>query len=295
MAERADFTSSLTKYTRGRRKLAVRLWGVRGSIACGGPDYARYGGNTSCVEVNASGRTLIFDCGTGLRPLGNVLERERPFEADIFLSHTHVDHIVGLPFFTPLYHPENYFRLWSGHLAGEGQTKAAIQALMAAPIFPVDPHIFKAKVEFRDFNSGDTIEIVPGLSVQTAGLNHPNGATGYRVECEGAVFAYVTDTEHHQGTLEDAALALMKDADVAIYDATYTDDEYPKFRGFGHSTWQEGLKLAVSAGVKTLVLFHHDPAHTDKLLGKIEREASRAGRRHKIAVVAAREGMVFRL
>ena len=272
----------------------VRFWGVRGSIACGGADYAKYGGNTSCVEVGVAGKTLIFDGGTGIRELGDQLAAKPPVDADIFLSHSHVDHIVGLPFFSPLYDQRNTFRVWSGHLNGDGSTRTAIHSLMAAPIFPVDPAIFTARVTYRDFRAGEELEVARGLTIRTAQLNHPNGATGYRIDQNGKSIAYVTDTEHRPDELDEVVINLARGADIMIYDATYTDQEYPEKKGFGHSTWQEGLKVAAAAEVKMLVLFHHDPSHTDKMMDRIARDATAAGKAAGIKVDVAREGVTLR-
>ncbi len=286
--------AAVARLTGRQQDFYARFWGVRGSIACGGPDYSKYGGNTSCVEIGAGGRTLIFDGGTGIRALGDQLGTHPPVDADIFLSHSHVDHIVGLPFFSPLYDQKNNFRVWSGHLNGDGSTRTAIHSLMAAPIFPVDPAIFTARVTYRDFRAGDTLDVAQGLNIRTAQLNHPNGATGYRIEQGNKSIAYVTDTEHRDGQLDQVVIDLAQNADIMIYDATYTDDEYKDKVGYGHSTWQEGIKVAVAAKAKLLVLFHHDPSHTDKIMDKIARDAMAAGKVAGIRVDVAREGLTLR-
>jgi phosphoribosyl 1,2-cyclic phosphodiesterase len=286
---------AVARLTGRHSEFYVRFWGVRGSIACGGTEYAKYGGNTSCVEINAAGRTLIFDGGTGIRELGDQMAAHPPVDADIFLSHSHVDHIVGLPFFSPFYDQRNTFRVWSGHLNGNGSTKFAIHSLMAAPIFPVDPAIFTAVVTYRDFKAGDSLgDVAPGVVIRTAALNHPNGATGYRVEVGDKAIAYVTDTEHKAGELDKTVIDLAHNADIMIYDATYTDEEYPEKVGYGHSTWQEGIKVAVAAKAKLLILFHHDPSHTDKMMDRITREAVAAGKAAGLKVDVAREGMMLK-
>lgn len=286
--------AAVARLTGRQQDFYARFWGVRGSIACAGPDYVKYGGNTSCVEMGAAGRMLIFDGGTGIRALGDQLTSHPPVDADIFLSHSHVDHIVGLPFFSPLYDQQNTFRVWSGHLNGDGMTRTAIHSLMAAPIFPVDPAIFTARVTYRDFRAGDALDVGPGLTMRTAQLNHPNGATGYRIDVGPKSIAYVTDTEHRPGEIDPVVLDLARGADIMIYDATYTDEEYREKVGYGHSTWQEGIKAAVAANVKQLVLFHHDPSHTDKIMDRIAHDASAAGRHHGLKVEVAREGMTLR-
>lgn len=267
----------------------VKFWGVRGSVACPGPDTVRYGGNTPCIEMRCGKHLLIFDAGTGLRPLGDLLDSDEPLDADLFFTHTHLDHIVGLPFFRPLYRPDNKLRLWAGHLKPEHSLAEVISSLMKAPLFPVPPAMFGAEPAYNDFLCCETLTPKPGVVVKTASLNHPDRATGYRVEFAGKSVCYVTDTEH-QGEGRDAnVLALIKDADLVIYDSTYTDDEYPCFRGWGHSTWQEGVRLVEAAGAKTLVIFHHDPSHDDAFMDKVAAEAQKA----RPGTIVAREGLVL--
>jgi phosphoribosyl 1,2-cyclic phosphodiesterase len=268
----------------------VRFWGVRGSIAAPGPATARYGGNTSSIEVRCGARLILLDGGTGMRYLGNRLLAETPVDADIFVTHTHFDHVCGLPFFKPFFQAQNVFRLWAGHL-GAGMTfHRMLREFMAAPLFPVPPEVFKAKMEYRDFKGGDTLAPAPGIVVRTAALNHPDGATGYRIEYGGKSVCYVTDTEHVPGIPDRAVLALIAGADLVIYDSMYTDEEYAKsYVGWGHSTWQEGVRLCKSAGVKKLVVFHHDPDHDDERLDAIAREVEAA----MPGAVMAREGLTL--
>jgi phosphoribosyl 1,2-cyclic phosphodiesterase len=276
---------------------AVKFWGVRGSIACAGPQYVRYGGNTSCLEVTAGGRRLIFDAGTGLRPLGNDLCSPDKLDLDIFFTHTHFDHICGLTFFKPLFARENRVRMWAGHLAPILRLVDVVKQLMMAPLYPVSLDIFLAKVEYRDFRSGETLRPAAGVRLRTAPLNHPNGATGYRIEHGGKAICYITDTEHRGGPPDPVVVELCRDADVMIYDSTYTDAEYPMYRGWGHSTWQEGIRVADAANVGSLAIFHHDPSHDDDFMDGVEREARAArpgtARNGQPRVIVAREGMVI--
>ena len=138
--------------------MSVRFWGVRGSIACSGPDTARYGGNTPCVEIRCGDHVLIFDAGTGIRPLGNALMRETNLtEVDIFLSHCHIDHVVGLPFFAPFFSKRHVVRVWAGNLAPALRIEDAVRKLISFPLFPIPIDAFKAKLEFRDFRAGATL------------------------------------------------------------------------------------------------------------------------------------------
>ncbi len=267
----------------------VRFWGVRGSIACPGESHRRYGGNTSCLEVRCDEHLLVFDAGTGLRLLGDMLAAENGLSGDLLLTHTHLDHIVGLPFFAPFYNPETRFRLWAGHLQPELTLREAISHFMMAPLFPVPPEIFAGNITFHDFSAGETLEPQPGVKLRTALLNHPNGATGYRIDFDGRSVCYVTDTEHTEGRLDENILGLIEGADIMIYDSSFTDEEYPRYKGWGHSTWQEGVRLCDQAGVKQLVIFHHDPTHDDAFMDQVAREAEVA----RPGTLVAREGMVL--
>lgn len=268
----------------------VRFWGVRGSIACAGPQTARYGGNTSCLEVRCGGRLLILDAGTGLRYLGNELAEGDPFEADLFLTHTHFDHIWGLPFFSPIFDPDNKLRVWAGHLLPERTIREVLSELMMAPLHPITLKVVQAQVRFTDFRAGESLEPLSGVSVRTTALNHPNRATGYRVEFNGKSICYITDTEHVADEMDENVLGLIKGADIVIYDSMYTDEEFPGRIGWGHSTWEEGMRLCESAGVKQYVVFHHDPDHDDDFMDAI---AEKVARRYPGSVVA-HEGLVLR-
>lgn len=270
-------------------EFSVRFWGVRGSVACPGPQFHRYGGNTSCVELRCGEHLLIFDGGTGLRPLGQHLKGNSALEADLFFSHSHIDHIVGLPFFAAMFEPANRMRMWAGHLKPERDLRSVLCMMMAEPLFPVPVDIFTCRVEYKDFTAGETLNPQPGVALRTARLNHPNGATGYRVEYGGKSLCYVTDTEHVAGQPDRTVLDLIRGADVFIYDATYTDAEFPRYLGWGHSTWEEGVRLADAGGVKTLVLFHHDPSHDDEFMDEVQRQAEA----RRPGTLVAREGMTL--
>jgi phosphoribosyl 1,2-cyclic phosphodiesterase len=267
----------------------VRFWGVRGSIACSGPRTARYGGNTSSLEVRCDERLLLFDAGTGIRYLGKTLEGKK-LDTDLFFTHTHFDHVCGLPFFRPFFASGNRFRLWAGHLDARQITlKRVLSEFMMSPLFPVPPEIFHAQMEYRDFRSGDTLRPAAGITLKTAPLNHPDGATGYRIEYAGKSLCYLTDTEHVPGQPDRNILGLIAGADLVIYDCMYTDEEYPRYATWGHSTWQEGVRLCREAGAKRLVVFHHDPEHDDDTLDGIAREVEKA----LPGSVVAREGLVL--
>lgn len=269
--------------------IKVRFWGVRGSIACPGHDTLGYGGNTSCVEMRCADRLFIFDGGTGLRELGRALHGADYLEADLFLSHTHYDHVFGLPFFGPFFNPHNRFRMWAGHLRPQYTLEEILRHMMTSPLFPVPVDVFAAKMEFHDFDSGDTLDRWDGVTIKTVALKHPNGATGYRVEHAGRAVCYVTDTEHQPGKLDEDILGLIAGADLLIYDATYTDDQFPRHKGWGHSTWQEGARLSRAAGVKQYAIFHHDPSHDDAFMDRV----AAAAKKEFANAIVAREGMTL--
>ncbi len=269
---------------------SVEFWGVRGSFPRPDAAFLKYGGNTSCIEMRCGGRRLIFDAGTGVFPLGQSLQGQEALHADVFFTHTHFDHICGMPFFLPAFKDGNAFDLWAGHLLPENTLREAVADMMKAPLFPVPLDIFHAEVNFHDFKAGETLEPGHGIRLRTAPLNHPNGATGYRVEYGGRSACYITDTEHKPGAPDETILALIEGADFFIYDSTYTDEQFADFAGWGHSTWQEGVRLAEAAGVGTLAIFHHAPEHDDQFMDGIAEaaEAARPG------TLVAREGMVLK-
>lgn len=273
------------------RAFRVKFWGVRGSVPVSGPEFIRYGGNTACIELRCGNNLLVLDAGSGIRALGEALQREGVGKVDLFFTHCHYDHILGFPFFAPLYDRQTKLTTWSGHLAGNMSTREMVEAFMTPPWFPGKIGICRAKFRWRDFHSGDALAPQPGITVRTASLNHPGGCIGYRIEWNGKSVAYISDTEHVGDTLDPAVLGLMSEADLAIYDCTYTEAEMPYRAGFGHSTWQHGVKLCEAAGTKRLALFHHDPARTDDELAEHERAAREAFP----GAFAARDGLTLDL
>ncbi|MCG8492979.1 MAG: MBL fold metallo-hydrolase [Sneathiellales bacterium] len=254
----------------------VKFWGVRGSIATPSADHMKYGGNTSCVELIAGDRVIIFDAGTGVRMLGNCLIN-RGIKDYLFLqSHTHWDHINGFPFFAPVYRDDVNIEIHAGHLAHTCGIHQVLSSQMCQPTFPVPFAELAANISFRDFHAGESFSLGDGIEVRTAPLNHPDGGTGYRVEYDGVTICYVTDTEHVLGRTDENVLSLIEDADLVIYDSTYTDEEYPQFVGWGHSTWQEGIRLCQAANAKQLAIFHHDPSHDDAFMDKVAEEAAKS-------------------
>ena|SRR5690606_2248826 len=270
--------------------LGLRFWGVRGSIACPSPSHMRYGGNTSCLEVTAGDRSIILDAGTGIRPLGHSFMERGIRSAHLLLTHSHWDHINGFPFFAPGFAKGYEFQIMAGHLKDDA-IREILAGQMTQPTFPVPLDAMQASLEFEDFRSGDSFKIGPDVSIRTAALNHPNGATGYRIEYGGKSLCYVTDTEHIPGKPDQNILDLIEGTDLFIYDSTYTEDEFPSKVGWGHSTWQEAVRLSKMAKVKKLAIFHHDPEHDDDFMDKLAEEARQAWD----GAMVAQEGMIVAL
>lgn len=273
--------------------MEIRFWGVRGSIAAPGPETMRVGGNTSCVEVQCGATRIVLDAGTGLRRLGDkMLGEGRPAEATLLLSHFHWDHIQGLPFFVPAYLPGTRLSVF-GPVGGRIGVKKAIGRQMSAPHFPVGLGDLGAKIDWNELKPGARFT-VGEATVSVAKLNHPGGVLAYRIEHGGDAIVYATDTEHY-ACVDPALRQLADGASILIYDAQYTPDEYAGKAGrsrvgWGHSTYVAGAEAAKAAGVKKLVLFHHDPQRTDDGVDGIER----AARELHEDTIAAHEGMVIR-
>lgn len=263
--------------------LTVRFLGVRGSIATPG---MAAGGNTACVEVVAGDTRIILDAGTGLRTLGNERMASGIRHSTILLSHLHWDHVAGLQFFTPVYVPGHRVEIASGP-NGVMSHDAAIRQLFKAPFFPVEFDDLGGNVITRELRPSDKLTI-GDITITMARLNHPDPVYGYRLEHAGQSIVYATDTEHFS-CVDPTLKKLAAGADILIYDAQYTPEEYPAKVGWGHSTWQAGADLARAAGVPQLVLFHHDPARTDEQLAALEADARAA----LPGTVAAREGLVL--
>jgi phosphoribosyl 1,2-cyclic phosphodiesterase len=251
----------------------VRIWGARGSLPAPAAGNCAFGSDSPCVEIRCGSRVLIFDVGSGAESLGRRLVKEGVKDFDILLSHCHLDHVIGLPFLKPLYDSAVTARLYAGHFLDDMTCRDMVEQFMAPPFFPITPDVFHAQLEFRDFHPPATLTPQPGIVVQTVRLNHPNGCVGYRVNYEGRSVCYATDTEHIPGAPDAKLLEMMRGADILIYDCMYTEAEFPACRGFGHSTWQEGVRLCEAAGVRQLVLFHHRPGRDDDDLRRIEAEA----------------------
>ena len=270
-------------------RFELEFWGVRGSLPAPGAATQKYGGNTPCLELRCGAQTLIFDLGTGARALGERMVSDGgPQQAAIFLSHYHYDHLQGVPFFPPFYVPGRRFRIFGATREGR-TTREAIAGQMVPPYFPIGIDTLRASIDFEEVRVGRAIR-VGDARVRAFELNHPGGSLSFRVDFRGRSLVYATDSEF--GSDRDAPFArFARGTDVLVYDAMYTDEQYAKRRGWGHSPWSAAIEVARAAQAKTLVLFHHDPAHDDRELDRILRRA----RALRPGTLAAREGDVHRL
>lgn len=275
----------------------LSFWGVRGSTPTVDRATWRYGGNTPCLELlTPDGQKLILDCGTGLRGLGKQWTEgagSSPLEAHIFVTHYHWDHIQGIPFFQPLYAEQNRFHFYSFRSAflGRDSLKQVFEAQMALPYFPVDLSAMSAAREFSEVSGEDKFQI-GSTRITTRWLNHPQGCLGYRFETAAGTVVYATDNEPGDRKLDRNLRQLAEGADLFINDAQYTPEQLAITRkGWGHSSWLAGVKVAQDAGVRNLVLFHHDPESSDRTVDGLLRQA----RENFERVWAASEGMVMSL
>jgi ribonuclease BN (tRNA processing enzyme) len=246
--------------------MILRCYGARGSIPVSGPEYVKYGGDTTCLEIRTKNdEVIIVDAGSGIRRLGNLLLEEGKYHYHLIFTHSHLDHILGFPFFKPIYHPKSKI-----HLMGCPTTQGNIQKLlsraMSAPLFPIQFDALLSTIEYDvECRLGfqiDSVEILP------INLNHPNGGMGYKFVEDGKSFVFLTDNElgskHRNGRSFEEYVSFSRDADLLIHDSEYTRDEYDFTKGWGHSTYLEALDLARKAHVKMFGLFHHNQNRGDE-------------------------------
>jgi phosphoribosyl 1,2-cyclic phosphodiesterase len=286
--------------------LRLRFWGTRGSIPSPGPHTVRYGGNTPCVEVRTeTGWLVILDAGTGIRELGRSLVQGANgdgISADIFLTHAHWDHIQGIPFFAPIFLPGNHFTIW-GSKTLETSIDRVIRDQMSPVVFPVTFEQLNATIDFCEI--AEERRSGSGYCVTAFAVQHPGGALGYRFsggDVGDGSFVYISDNELGASPTYAARpgwrqeiVDFVRGATVLVHDATYTTDEYERHRGWGHSTYEDAVLLALEAGVEQLVLFHHRPERTDEEMDQCV-AACRAlveQRGSTLKIAAAAEGMTL--
>jgi phosphoribosyl 1,2-cyclic phosphodiesterase len=287
--------------------LRLRFWGTRGSIPSPGPNTVRYGGNTPCVEVRTETDWLvILDAGTGIRELGRSLiagANGSGIAADIFLTHAHWDHIQGIPFFAPIFQPGNHFTIW-GSKTLETSIDRVIRDQMSPVVFPVTFEQLDATIDFGEI--AEERHLGNGYEVKAFAVQHPGGALGYRFSSRGKTnpsFVYISDNELNPSATypgrssdwKEQLVDFVRGATVLVHDATYTNDEYERHRGWGHSTYEDAVSLALDAGVEHLVLFHHRPERSDDDVDRCVAACRElvAGRGGRLQVTAAAEGMTL--
>lgn len=241
----------------------VTFLGVRGSTPCASSPYMRYGGHTSCVMVELDNKLVFFDAGSGLYDANKIVGDHPNKEIELLFSHVHLDHVLGLPFFGPVWNPNFKLNIHAGTLAPYGGLEHFLSKTFSAPLFPVEFKNFTGNITCHDFSPGSTLQFNEGYEIQTLELNHPNGAVGMRLNYKDRSVCYITDNEHTPGVLDEKIVHFIKDTDLFIYDSSYSDDYFAKHKGWGHSTWQEAIRLGEAAFAKRIAVFHHDPLNTD--------------------------------
>jgi len=271
--------------------MEIRFWGVRGSVPCAGAQYLNFGGHTSCTTITIGKTLIICDAGTGIFDAGEWIKSQGWSSAHLFLSHAHLDHVMGYPFFAPAWEPSFKLNVYAGYLEPYGGFEGFLLSKLYEPLFPVPLNSMGAQTYYHDIKAGDSLSLEGGIEVATVALCHPGGSLGYRFTAAGKSICYVTDTEHTPGRLDETILALIKGADLVIYDASYTEEEFRSKDGWGHSTWQEGIRLCQQADAKRLALYHHAPHHADEIMETIEQQAKEKWD----SAFAARQGMVIKI
>lgn len=254
--------------------MKVKFWGVRGSVPTPWKDAMDVGGNTSCVQIIPREDVLIIlDAGTGLRVLGDDLSKKNipNLRGHLLLTHAHWDHIQGFPFFIPAYLPSSHFTIYGAKRA-QKSLEEIISGQMVAPYFPVDIHEMKGQLDFVEL-SEERFFIEQDIQVQTCSFRHPGGVFGFRITYENKVLVFATDMEYTENDLDQRLIDFCQDADLLIYDAQYTPEELKQKTGWGHSTHIAAAHLAEQANVQKVMLYHHDPSHSDAMLAKMEKEA----------------------
>jgi len=247
--------------------MRVTFWGVRGTFPATDAQFSRYGGDTMCIEVECAGARVILDAGSGLRALGAKLNASsESIDVHVVLSHLHLDHVMGLPHFAPFSRKDAQVLIHAAEESVGADDGEALFSVVRPPLFPLDRGALPAAIGLRHYRTGACFEPAPGVRINTVALSHQGACAAIIVEGEGRKLCYVTDHEHGDQDADDRVTAAVQSADLLIYDATFTDKEWPARRGWGHSTWEEGLRLKRRAGVRLLALAHHDPDRTDEAL-----------------------------
>ena len=276
--------------------MRAKIWGCRGSLAAPGPETVRYGGNTSCLEVRTTDeRLFVIDAGTGIRGLGLALGNNRPERIDLLLTHLHLDHIEGLGFFGPIWEKDCEVHIW-GPASGGHSLRDRVATYFSPPLFPVHLDRIPAQLIFHDVPEEEWE--LGSLRLRAQPVNHPGPTVGYRLEENGKVLSYISDHEPALGVdLETVSpdwisgYSLAERADVLFHDAQYTEDEYPERVGWGHSSVAHTVTFALIAKVRRLLMFHHDPLHSDAQLESMLVRARELWGQERNGLALSYEGM----
>ncbi len=267
--------------------IVFKVWGARGSIFSGGADKTEFGGDTTCFSLATGGGMTIIDAGSGLRAMGEAMELrtiETATEIDLLLTHLHFDHICGLPFFEPIFCNNTILRIWSAAFESDVDFRETLLRVMSPPVFP----------GFRHWDSVRLCTALPGVAMPLAmggtatpfSLNHPDSAFGWRIDCNGKSVTVASDHEVGNTGIDTQIIEAARETDLLVCDATYTDEEIAHRRGWGHSTWRQGLDLFEAAHGRHVLMTHHAPQRADGEIAQMEREA----RMRNAAVTFARSG-----
>jgi len=273
----------------------VRFWGVRGSIPSPGPNTVVYGGNTACLEIRAGGRLLIVDLGSGVHPLGewlmeNDYKKNGKIKADVFLTHTHWDHVMGFPMFTPIYTPGTELCITGSASIENCSLKSIIENQLSSQYWPVQPDRLAAVIKYNQIEETN-FQLGEDIRVSSKFLNHPNRCLGYRFTYMQSSIATVYDHEPFPAAQDNEKVKeFIKGADIVIHDAQYTQEEYANKKGWGHCSYDQVLEMTSGLGIKKLVLFHHEPLRKDSELKKIE--SNYTGNTSPL-IIMAKEGLVL--
>jgi len=254
--------------------MIIRCWGARGSIPVSGKQYLKYGGDTPCIEIRSRNNDIIIvDAGSGIRRLGDRLVEEKKWFYTMFFTHAHWDHIMGFPFFKPIYSKRTRITMF-GCPFTQVSVKHIISLIMAAPNFPVNFEDIKAGIAYHE-TCGDTVTI-NSMTVTSIPLSHPNQGVGYKFQEDGKSFVFLTDNElthrHHGGLRFDDYRRFSEKADLLIHDAEFDAEEYRKRKAWGHSTYRDALRLALAAGVGRFGLYHHNQERSDEAVDAFVRD-----------------------
>ncbi|MDP4840112.1 MAG: MBL fold metallo-hydrolase [Alphaproteobacteria bacterium] len=257
--------------------MKINFWGVRGSYPCWGKHCTQIGGQTSCVSAtlaNARHSRIIFDMGTGMIDLGKELLDQGIKHITVIVSHFHLDHLMGLAFFKPIWDEGTTLTFYSPHLSKGLDLETILKTkLFCPPLFPIPFQEVPATCVFKTFQTGDSLNLSKDTTLKTLNLNHPGCATGYRLEHGNKAFCYITDHEHSAEFNEDQMLRFVQKADLMVFDTMFTPEDSKTYVTWGHSSWQSAVDVAQKAAVKRLALFHINPHYDDDKLLKIEKEA----------------------